>query len=399
MRALVVGSGAGGATVAKELSANGMEVALLEKGPYIAERYAARYYANIRSEVRILRTCCVGGTTVFSGGNGVRVLENELCDCGLDLSAAFEQAEHELGVRKLPDSHFGDGTTRFMESAEDLGFAVKKMPKFIDPEKCIPCGKCASGCSHSAKWSALEFVKQAEQNGTTLLANTTVDELLVKKGEVVGVTSKGKLLSADIVVLAAGALETPRLLQAQGLSTTPNLFVDTFVTLGGVLKGIQQNKEVPMNALIACENFILAPHVSNHLVRNLDEKGIKAAPKDVLGVMVKIKDEERGVVDDDVKKGVTNRDAVRLSEGAAIAGSLLEHAGADPATFVATPLRGAHPGGTARIGDAVDANLETEVSGLYVADASVLPASPGAPPILTIVALANYLSKKVLAQS
>jgi hypothetical protein len=28
----------------------------------------------------------------------------------------------------------------------------------------------------------------------------------------------------------------------------------------------------------------------------------------------------------------------------------------------------------------------------------VLPASPGAPPILTIVALANYLSKKVLAQ-
>jgi len=33
-----------------------------------------------------------------------------------------------------------------------------------------------------------------------------------------------------------------------------------------------------------------------------------------------------------------------------IAGSILEEAGADPSTFVSTFLRGAHPGGTAKIG-------------------------------------------------
>jgi choline dehydrogenase-like flavoprotein len=44
----------------------------------------------------------------------------------------------------------------------------------------------------------------------------------------------------------------------------------------------------------------------------------------------------------------------------------------------------------------VDKNMATEVNGLYVADASVLPATPGAPPILTIVALAKYVSKIIL---
>jgi len=107
---------------------------------------------------------------------------------------------------------------------------------------------------------------------------------------------------------------------------------------------------------------------------------------------VKIKDEAGGVVAEEVEKCVTNRDAALLSEGAAIAGTILEEAGAEPSTFVSTPLRGAHPGGTAKIGVAVDKNLETEVTGLYVADASVLPAAPGAPPILTIVALAKYVS-------
>jgi len=82
-----------------------------------------------------------------------------------------------------------------------------------------------------------------------------------------------------------------------------------------------------------------------------------------------------------------------ISEGASIAGSILEEAGAKPLSFVSTPLRGAHLGGTAKIGVSVDKNLETEISGIYVADASVLPTAPGAPPILTIVALAKYVSR------
>ncbi|WP_295609101.1 GMC oxidoreductase, partial [uncultured Methanobrevibacter sp.] len=82
----------------------------------------------------------------------------------------------------------------------------------------------------------------------------------------------------------------------------------------------------------------------------------------------------------------------------ATAGFILEKAGVDPKTIGSTVYRGAHPGGTAPIGKVVDSNLETEMSNLYVCDASVLPISPGKPPILTILALskrlADYLKNK-----
>jgi choline dehydrogenase-like flavoprotein len=212
-----------------------------------------------------------------------------------------------------------------------------------------------------------------------------------------GVKSKGEVFSSDLVVLSAGALETPRLLKKAGIPVTnQNLFVDTFITVGGIVKGIKFNKEVPMNALIRFEDFVLYPHFSKHLAERMEERGLKVSQEDILGIMVKIKDEAVGEVDEEIKKSVTNRDAALISEGASIAGSILEEAGVDPSTFVSTLLRGAHPGGTAKIGASVDKNLATEVSGLYVADASVLPAVPGAPPILTIVALAKYVSKIIV---
>ena len=58
-------------------------------------------------------------------------------------------------------------------------------------------------------------------------------------------------------------------------------------------------------------------------------------------------------------------------------------------------LQGAHPGGTAAIGEVVNKDLETSIRNLYVCDGSVLPVSPGLPPILTIVALAKRLAKNL----
>jgi choline dehydrogenase-like flavoprotein len=393
---IVVGSGAGGATVTKELAARGLTVILIEKGPAVAERDAFKHYANVDAEVQIMRTICLGGTTVVSAGNGVRCLEAELRSVGIDLSEEFEETEKELGVAVLPDSLFGEGTRKIMEAATDLGLDVQKMPKFIDPAKCKSDGRCTFGCPETAKWSALNFVKVAKQLGATILTNLPVDEVIVKSGEVKGVRCGDRIFTDDTVVLSAGALETPRLLERAGLPTSSSsLFVDTFTTIGGVLKDIGFNKDVIMNAVIRSDGFLLSPHFSKHLIKRMERRGIEASPEDILGIMVKIKDEEVGIIAEQVEKGVTNSDAVLLSEGASLAGLVLEKAGADPSTFVSTPLRGAHPGGTAKIGVAVDTRLETGVSGLYVMDASVLPAAPGAPPLLTIVALAKYGSKLI----
>jgi choline dehydrogenase-like flavoprotein len=369
---------------------------LIEKGPEIEDKDAFKHYSNVDSEVQVMRTICLGGTTTVSAGNGVRCLEEELRQVGIDLTVEFEEAEKELGVGVLPDSLFGEGTRRIMDAAKNLGLDVKKMPKFIDPTRCKSDGRCSFGCPEAAKWSALSFVKRAERNGARIFTNMPVDGVLVKSGEVTGVRCGDRVFSDETVVLSAGALETPQLLKRFGLPTSSSsLFVDTFITIGGILEGIGFNKEVSMNAVMEFGDFLLSPHFSRHLVNGMERRGLKASPEDILGIMVKIKDEEVGVLDEKVEKGVTARDAVILSEGASLAGSILEEAGADPSTFVSTPLRGAHPGGTARIGIAVDQNLETEVSGLYVADASVLPAAPGAPPILPIVALAKYVSRRI----
>ena len=399
MRVLIVGSGAGGATVAKELAARNVEIVLLERGPGVGEKEAAHCYAMVQSAVEILRTCCLGGSTLVSAGNGVRALESELRAQRLDLRAEFEETEHELRIKPLPDSHFGAGTKRLMTAAAELGFQVTRMPKCIDPARCTPCGKCAFGCPHNAKWTALEFLEQARQNGAKILTNTPVDDLIVKNGAIAGVRTRDRLYEADIVVLAAGALETPRLLQRIGLPISPHLFVDTFMTIGGVLKGIGQNNEVPMNASIDCTEFMLYPHISNQLLRMLRANGITVAPEDILGMMVKIPDDAVGAVTEKITKPVTIRDAALLAEGASIARTILEQAGADASTFVSTPLRGAHPGGTAAIGDVVNKELATEIEGLYVADASMLPKAPGAPPMVTIIALAKYLARNLLRSS
>ncbi|KUG21126.1 MAG: FAD-dependent oxidoreductase [Methanomicrobiaceae archaeon] len=392
--AIVVGSGAGGGTIAKELAAAGHDVLLIEKGPAIEERHAHRHYANIDAGVKVMRTCCLGGTTLVSAGNGMRCLERELRELGIDLAREFAKAEEELGVRELPDDLLGEGTRRLMSAARQLGHPVRKMPKFIDPDKCVSDGLCAFGCPAAAKWSAVRFVKEAEEHGARVITERAVDAILTRHGEVSGVRCRRWEAADDLVVLAAGALETPRLLGRLGLPTSP-LFVDTFATIGGVCPGAGFHRDVPMGAFVSYSGGLVLPHYSRQLVALLQDRGHPVGPADVLGMMVKIRDQDAGEVGETVLKGVTVRDAELLIEGGAIAGAILERAGADPGTFVTAPLRGSHPGGTARIGVSVNTDLETEVSGLYVADASVLPAAPAAPPILTIVALAKYAAGRM----
>ena len=398
MNVVVVGSGAGGATVAAELAKSGLPVTIIEKGPYIEPEKAHKYYEPLKTGVDLLKASCVGGTTLVSTGNGVRASEDVLKKMGIDLREEFKQIEQELNVKALPDSHFGSGTKRIIDAARSLGFDVKKMPKFIDPKKCEPCGKCAFGCPKDAKWTALNSIEEAKKLGAKVIENTTTTDIMAVKGEVMGVKSYDKVFPSDIVVLSPGAIETPRLLRKVGINAGDNLFVDTFVTVGGILKDIGFNKEVQMNALIEFDEFLIAPHFSSYLYKRLEHLGAKG--KDILGMMVKIKDESSGKVKkDSVVKYNTLNDVKLLSEGSAIAGSILTKAGVDPKTLVSTHARGAHPGGTASIGRAVDKNLETEINGLFVADASVFPMSPGVPPILTIVALAKRLGEYIKEDS
>ena len=178
------------------------------------------------------------------------------------------------------------------------------------------------------------------------------------------------------------------------------LFFDPFVSVGGYLKDINFNSEVQMNGLAIGKEYILAPHFSSFIAKYIKESNPEVEDKDILSIMVKVEDDMVGTVDEDgnVFKFNTIDDIRRLAQGCAAAGSILEKVGVDATTMTSTIFRGAHPGGTAAIGDVVDNNLKTEIDGLYVGDASVIPMSPGKPPILLILALALRLANHLIEE-
>jgi len=120
----------------------------------------------------------------------------------------------------------------------------------------------------------------------------------------------------------------------------------------------------------------------------------------MLGLMTKITDDDVGEVhvNGAIHKPVTESDREKLDKGIEISRGILVQAGVDPKSLYTSRIRGAHPGGTAGIGRVVNVDQETEISRLFVSDASVFPVSPGAPPVLTIIALSKRFSKKMVSE-
>ena len=393
---IIVGTGAGGAILARELAQNDLPVTIIEKGPYIDSKDAFNYYDKYNSSVDLLTTTCIGGATIVSMSNMVRALDSELHEYGIDLAEAYEYVEDLVGVHQLDDSHIGKGTQAFLDAGRQLGLETLKMPKAIREEDCIQCGRCAFGCPADAKWSGKDFVDDAVEAGATLITEAEVTDLIIEDNEIKGVEyikdDKKEEVYGDYVILSAGAISSALILRRAGIDAGREIFFDPFVSVGVYIKDINFNTEVQMAGLVIGKNFVLSPHFSSFIRDNIPDDSV--TDKDILSIMVKTPDECKGYIDDDgeVYKINTIQDIRYLAEGAATAGLILEKAGVDPKTIGSTVYRGAHPGGTAPIGKIVDSNLETEISNLFVCDASVLPISPGKPPILTILALSKRLS-------
>ena len=403
---IVIGTGAGGAIIAMELAKANIPVTILERGPYIESKDSFEYYDMKYYDKRfentnsldLLKTTCIGGSTIVAAGNGVRILEDEFKELGIDLSDEYDKIEELLGIHQMDDAHIGKGTQKFIDCANELGFDAMKMPKFIRDEDCKPCGKCSFGCPRDAKWSGKDFVDIAVENGAELITGAEVIKVSTAGKSIKSVEyikdGENKSIESDLVILAAGAIDSAVILQKSGIDAGNKLFFDPFVSVGGVLKDINFNSETQMNGLAVGKEYILAPHFSSFIAKYIKETDPEIEDKDILSIMVKVPDDMVGTVDSEgnVFKFNTIDDIRRLAQGSAAAGAILEKAGVDPTTMTSTVFRGAHPGGTAAIGEVVDKNLKTEIDGLYVSDASVIPVSPGKPPILLILALALRLA-------
>ena len=400
---IIVGAGTGGLSVARELSKNpDANIKIIEKGPLTDVSSAYKYYdVWDKNEIELIKTDLVGGSSVVIAGNLVPTLVDELKEYDIDINPQLEQLKDELSIQPMPDSHIGPANKLLEQAAVRLGLDVQPMPKAIDSTKCKQCGLCAWGCPHGAKWSSLNDLKVALDNGAELITNESVTGLIVEDNKICGVkTNQAKAYPADIVVVAAGGMVTPKLLRGVGINAGETFAIDPFITVGGYYKDARQNHEIQMNKFIKLPHIVIASHTSQFLLPKIQEKYPDATEDDILSFMIKVPDNLKGhVYQNEVVKGIDFEDVSLLARGAAIAGAILTEAGCDIESISSTHVRGAHLISSARIGDVVDSNLETKINNLYVADGSVLPIAPGLPPIYTILALSRrlgqYLSDKI----
>ncbi len=426
-KTIIVGSGPGGATLARELARKGEEVLLLERGidhrqrSYYGTYLGALIYADRRSllftqeGLNIIRPLMVGGATNMYCGCAAPPPDWLKDKYGLDIDQEVSQTMEELEIVPLPAELRGVASTRIAHAGQALGFDWQPQLKFMKPSRAqkFDCGaKCMLSCRCGAKWTAAEYVDEAVQAGANLQTRARVDRVLIEDGQAVGVAGKlaGKPFTArgERVILAAGGIGTPRIMQASGFEEAgQGMAMDTTVMVYGFIKERGTGNEPPMTW--SWENpevgYMLStltdPWLLYPLINML--KGLKYAAywprwNNLLGVMIKLKDEISGGVfpNGKISKPLTDYDRPRLEQAEEVCRKILLEAGADPSTIFMTPLRGTHPSATVRLGVMLDDDLQTETPGLYVCDASVFPEALDRPTVLTIIGLAKRLAKHLI---
>lgn len=251
---VVVGSGAGGAIVARELARAGHSVLVVEEGSHHApESYArmtpSQALKNLAREaglgiamglgdtplISVMAGKCVGGSSVLTGGVCFRipdeVLHSWATALGLDdmtpeaLEPYFAQLERDLQIETVPDAMRSRSTELFVEGADKMGVVMKPLKR--NAPRCKGASRCNFGCPHGAKMSVdVSVLPEARERGVVILTDALVENIDVERGAARGVsgtfvgTGVRFAIRARVVVAACGAIHTPLLLRKSGLGTT-----------------------------------------------------------------------------------------------------------------------------------------------------------------------------------
>jgi choline dehydrogenase-like flavoprotein len=416
--AIIIGSGPGGGTTAKELSRQGKKVLILERGkdPRVKGNLfqtlpIIRQYKTAE-KITIMTQSVAGGATFSFCGVALDPPYDKFSATGIDLREYVDETKKELGIAPLPDELIGPMSRRIMDSALELGIDWKKIPKFIDPFKCRSgCWRCIYNCPYGAKWTARKFAIQVADNGGVFKTNANVDAILVENGKATGVlyTENGKTTRAEApcVVLSAGGMDSPKLLAKSGVvGVGKNFFVDPLLMVMGSVRGAKGGlREIPMTAGVhfSEEGYLLTdftPTTLRYIGSALEAGKISKmlSGRSTLAIMIKIRDELSGNMLDEgpVNKTLGEVEKGRFKRGIELAEKILRNAGAS--SLFQTSIVASHPGGTIKIGEFVDKDLKTNIDNLYVCDASVIPIAWGLPPVLTLVALGKRLARHLAFQ-
>jgi choline dehydrogenase-like flavoprotein len=249
---VVIGSGAGGGTIAGVVAAAGKDVVVLEAGGASSERDydqleltagMAMMYKNgvaltADSNVGLLAGQTLGGGTTINWQNCVRpsaaVLEEWATEHGLtDVATDFDRHLDAVSARMGANdecSDFNGPHQRMIEGAKALGWSCEKATLNVDPAKHNPdlAGYTQFGDVTGAKRGTLTtYLRDAYDAGARILCNTTAQRVTHEGGRASGVEAtytdpatletRTVTVHAKHVVVAAGALETPAVLLRSGI--------------------------------------------------------------------------------------------------------------------------------------------------------------------------------------
>jgi choline dehydrogenase-like flavoprotein len=247
----VVGSGAGGAVVAKELAEKGRSVALVEEGGYYRTADFGResleavetIYHEAGMQMTLGLPCillptgrAVGGTTIINSGTCFRLPDKVFArwrnEFGLQdlrpevLAPYFDRVEAHLNVVPVEEAVLGNNSKIFRRGLNALGKDGFPLPRNV--RDCKGSGRCCFGCPTEAKQSVnVSYIPCAVEKGARLFTRCRAERIIPKQrhgGEVLarfmdqeGRPQRRLHVAAKSVVLAAGTLKTPFLLHKSGI--------------------------------------------------------------------------------------------------------------------------------------------------------------------------------------
>src|SRR5712691_9890905 len=467
---VVVGSGA--AVAAKELAESGLKVIVLEEGEHFdrrdftgspPERLRRFYRGNGLTFTIGVPTVSlpigrgVGGSTLINSGTCFRTPDFVLDTWGLDraeLEPVFEDVEETLSVAPVGDDIMGNNGEVMDRGRRELGYSGGPIRR--NARGCHGSGVCAFGCPLDAKLGMhVTYLPLAARAGAQIISGCRVDGLVMDRGRAVGV--RGSIVDAETgavqrdarfevrahrVVLAAGAVYTPAMLQRQGLANSSrqvgrNLRVHPGCGVLGVFdhdlqawKGVMQSYYVDekLRDGILVEATYPPPGVGYSAGgvggKGSDLKDFLARYRQTAAAGLIISDSGTGRVRatpgggllitynlsaDDLRKtleGIRLTTEIYLAAGAQEVHTLLpglpavrkreELSWITEGKWTAADLKlsAYHPMGTCRMGKDPQSSVVDEYSrahdvpGLVITDASVLPGSTYVNPQITIMTLA-----------
>jgi choline dehydrogenase-like flavoprotein len=240
-KAVVVGTGAGGAVAGATLAEAGVDTIILEEGKYykpadhtsVFDGFVNMYLgggatlAFGRPPISLTVGRAVGGTTIINSSTCFRPPKEKVASWGGqsydEMLPFIEEIERRINAKPADIELLGGNWNVLKRGCDKIGVELKPLVHNI--RDCAKRGRCAFGCPEGAKQSTeIAFIPQAVEKGARLLAGHFVDGVIMENGRAAGVRGSCEgcrfEVRADAVVLSMGAMRTPAFLMKRKLANS-----------------------------------------------------------------------------------------------------------------------------------------------------------------------------------